>query len=60
MAVILDFSPTQNAQDKRLVRETAQKLGQVIIFPGVRIERKADASASKMGAGKTDGLKSSD
>ena len=39
MAVILDFCALQNAKDKRITRETARKLGQVIIFPGVRIER---------------------
>jgi len=43
MAVILDFCPEQHARDKRIVRETARKLGQVIIFPGVRIERQVNA-----------------
>jgi len=39
MAVILDFCPRQIAKDKRIAKQTAKKLGQVIIFPGVRIER---------------------
>jgi len=39
MAVILNFCPVQDAKDQRIARETARKLGQVIIFPGVRIER---------------------
>ena len=39
MAVILNFCPTQEMKEKRIVRETAKKLGQVVIFPGVRIER---------------------
>lgn len=51
MAVILDFNPTQIAQDKRLVRETAKRLGQVIIFPGVRIERNEKTSAADESAG---------
>ena len=42
MAVILDFCPIQHAQEKRIVRETAKKLGQVIIFPGVRIEHQVN------------------
>jgi len=51
MAVILDFNPAQIAQDKRLVRETAKKLGQVIIFPGVRIERNKKTNAADESAG---------
>jgi len=46
MAVILDFCPEQIARDKRIVRETAKKLGQVIIFPGVRIERQVNNNCS--------------
>ena len=61
MAVILDFCPIQHAQDKRIVRETAKKLGQVVIFPGVRIEYhvnnfplNGDAPACKISSGKDD------
>ncbi|MET0667025.1 MAG: hypothetical protein ABWZ01_00750 [Methyloceanibacter sp.] len=46
MATILQFQPTAEAK-ARIERPAEGTLGEIIVFPGVRIERRGSADASR-------------